>query len=116
MLSLMCVVVLCEVSDAGVICDANPFEFEAVEFVGAGPVETPSRDDPTQPTVRSRGQQSGMTASPLSFNDVQPTVSIAFWVVRSDQPIVVQWLAIESRILIPSPIPICLLKVPIVAA
>lgn len=110
LLSLICVVLSCEVSDAGVIVDTT--QWEARELSGAQPLETPP-EDPPWPSIESPGPENGMTASSFGGTEVQPPVSIAFLRERSNQPQLVQWLTIQSRLRVPSPVPDCLLKVPI---
>ena len=95
---------------AGVI--TQPLELDSVAAVSSSSVAIPETDDEDSQLVEYSGQQFAMTVAASGGAD---TISIAATLryYQLAQPKLVQWLVAQSCLVVPSPIPITLLKVSI---
>ncbi|WP_231615748.1 hypothetical protein [Novipirellula artificiosorum] len=100
-------------ASAGIM--TSPFEVDSFANIDASSLPITNPDDDSK-LVDAFQQTSGMSCQSSGGVDNTPLVlaGISDW--HSSQTILVQWFVNQRRFVISSPIPICLLKVPIEVA
>ena len=109
LIALLAVLLAPLVSEAGLM--TAPFDPDSIAIYAASAAPTPDAPDEESQHVQSCGQKLGMTSS--SSGERIHIFVVSYFGHQSAQPDLVQWLVSQSRLVIPSPIPIGLLKVPI---